>query len=335
MLNFCTLFDSNYLNRGIVMYDSLHKQCNDFHLYIFSFNDLAHEILNQMKLSHVTVISRKEFEDAELLKVKPTRSPAEYCWTCTPSVILYCIEKYSLDHCTYIDADLCFYSNPDVLIDEMKEKSVLITEHRYTPMYDRSKLSGKYCVQFITFKNNDEGLTVLKWWRNACLEWCYSRLEEGKFGDQMYLDDWTTRFKGVHVLQHPGGGLAPWNVQQYDLKKTGESLTGIQKKDAIKFDVVFYHFHYVRFLESGNVDLGWFTLSHGVMELFYKPYIRLLSGMNTELKKTDARYTVKLSRISVGSSHGVKDKIKTLLKIVIKYNVYNVQKLTRQHGTYN
>ena len=32
-----------------------------------------------------------------------------------------------LDHCVYIDADLCFYSNPQVLFNEWGDKSVLIT----------------------------------------------------------------------------------------------------------------------------------------------------------------------------------------------------------------
>lgn len=161
------------------------------------------------------MVSLHQFEDSELLRVKPTRTAAEYCWTSTASTILYSINTFGLQNCTYIDADMCFYSDPAALIDEMGENSVLITDHRYTAQYDQSVTSGKYCVQFVTFKNTKEGLAVLNWWRNACIEWCYNRVEEGKFGDQKYLDCWTTQFNGVHELKHLGGGVAPWNVQQY------------------------------------------------------------------------------------------------------------------------
>ena len=90
-----------------------------------------------------------------------------------------------------MDADLYFYQDPQILIDEIpKNKSVLITQHNYYPKYDQSKTSGIYCVQFMYFKNDNEGMKVLKWWRDKCIEWCYNRFEDGKFGDQKYLDDW-------------------------------------------------------------------------------------------------------------------------------------------------
>ena len=119
----------------------------------------------------------------------------------------------------------------------MGEKSVLITEHRYTKEYDQSRTSGIYCVQFMTFKNDKNGMEALNWWRNACIEWCYSRFENGKFGDQKYLDDWLNRFKGVHSLKNLGGGVAPWNIQQYDLSKK-------------EFELIFYHFHGFKILEN-------------------------------------------------------------------------------------
>ena len=152
MLNFCTLFDSHYLIKGLCLYESLKRVCSDFHLYIFAFDDRAWSILKVCNWNMFLSISLSEFEDNELLEVKKTRSKGEYCWTCTSSTILYCIQRFELSHCTYIDSDLYFFSDPKVLVDEMGENDVLITEHRYTPKYDQSLTSGKYCVQFMTLK---------------------------------------------------------------------------------------------------------------------------------------------------------------------------------------
>lgn len=248
MLTFCTLFDSGYLSRGIAMYESLRRFCSNFHLYIFAFDDVCYDFFAQKNLDDITIISLGEFEDERLLSAKMNRSNGEYCWTCTPSIVLYVLNHYNVESCIYVDADLFFFSSPQVLIDEVGKDSVLITEHRYTKKYDQTEASGKYCVQFVYFRNDNRARIVLEWWRNACLDWCYSRVEDGKFGDQKYLDDWCVRFEGVHELQHLGGGVAPWNMQQYSFIKKGGKIYGIENVTLKEFEVVFFHFHALAFL---------------------------------------------------------------------------------------
>jgi len=277
MYNYCTLFDSNYLTRGLAMYESLKTYSNNFHLYIFAFDERSYKLLKKLDLAHVHVISLQEFENTELLKVKNERTAGEYCWTCTPSIIKYSIETFGLESCTYLDADLYFFDDPSILIEEMGNDSVLITEHRYTPQYDHSATSGVYCVQFMTFKNDTRGIRILDWWKNACLDWCYARYEDGKFGDQKYLDDWTTRFEGVHVLQHVGGGVAPWNVQQYDLTNPD-------------FKLIFYHFHNFKFLKNAAVELGNYRLSKNDLLKIYQPYIQHLEEIGQRIKNIDDSY---------------------------------------------
>jgi hypothetical protein len=284
MYNFCTLFDSHYFSRGIAMYESLVRECEDFHLYIFAFDDACLRALKSLTYPHMTVISLSEFEDDELLKVKPSRSIAEYCWTCTSSTILYVLKNYRADQCTYLDADLYFFSSPAVLFEEMGDSSILITEHRYTPKYDKAKARGTYCVQFISFKNDTRGLKALYWWRDRCLEWCYARLEDGKFGDQLYLEDWTIRFEGVHVLQHLGGGLAAWNIQQYDIYLCNGKLLGKEYRTGKEFPAVFYHFHYVRLFRNGFIELGRRELSSAVLDLLYRPYVQILQNLGIQFK---------------------------------------------------
>jgi hypothetical protein len=239
-----------------------------------------------MRLEQATIIGLDEFEDEELLAIKQSRSYVEYCWTCTPSVIKFVLDNYDVESCTYLDADIYFWYSPLKLIEEMGENSVLIVSHRYTPRYDHSKQSGKYCVQFMSFKNDKNGRLVLEWWRDACNEWCYARYEDGKFGDQKYLDDWPQRFNGVHVLSHLGGGVAPWNVQQYKIFKRDDALFGKELNTGKEFQIVFYHFHHLRFYTK-RIDLGGYRLSKEAKKMIYTPYIIHIERIKQKLEAID------------------------------------------------
>ena len=88
------------------------------------------------------------------------------------------------------------------------------------------------------FRPRDErGIAALRWWHDRCVEWCYQRFEDGKFGDQKYLDDWPDRFAGVHVVDHPGVGLAPWNVSRHELVLNGNGVPGIGEAVAEKLEL--------------------------------------------------------------------------------------------------
>jgi len=276
-LNFCTLFNISYLAKGVACYDSLVENCPDFHLYIFAFDDLSYQVLTERGLEHATIISLKDFENEQLLGVKNGRSKAEYCYTCTPFTAKYCIEHYNLDHCTYIDADIYFYTDPTPLVSGMGDNSVLITPHNYHPLYDQSAAAGIYCVQFVSFKNTVDGMKVLNWWADACIKWCYSKFEDGKMGDQKYLDSWPYMFNGVQICRSPGAGMAPWNALSYDLKNENGKLTIGSEP------LYFYHFHGLIYLSNKNWYIGGYEIPEVTMENIYRPYIKHLLEINKEV----------------------------------------------------
>src|SRR3546814_15041181 len=112
-----------------------------------------------------------------------------------------------------------------------------MTDHGHSPEYDQSATSGQYCVQFMTF-NRHGGEHIRHWWESRCIEWCFARFEDGKFGDQKYLDDWPERFgNDVHVLGHEAWTQAPWNATRFPYSQS-----------------ILFHFHGLRLGPRGLLD---------------------------------------------------------------------------------
>jgi hypothetical protein len=239
--DFCTLFDSNYLVRGLALYASLQKVDPHGRLRAFCMDDRAYDVLERLELPRLTAIPLNELErhDPRLAATKADRTQLEYCWTATPCIARYCLDhEPDLDAITYVDSDIYFFSQPEPLFAERGDNSIQIVPHRYAPEHRHMEpTSGIYNVEWVTFKRDDRGLEALDWWRERCLEWCYYREEDGKLGDQKYLDDWPERFEGVSVLHHVGGGLAPWNVSTYALSERDGRVW------VDEMPLVFYHYH--------------------------------------------------------------------------------------------
>lgn len=309
----------------MLLYDSLKKNTASFHLYIFAFDSLTFEVLGKLKLSNATIVSQKEFENQALLSIKETRTKAEYCWTSTSSVIFYVLNTFDVHSCTYIDADLYFYSSPQVLLDEIPEnKSVLITEHRYSRFAQifEQKRAGRFCVQFITFYNTTKSRYILKKWIGQCIEWCFNRYEDGKFGDQKYLDSWPIEYPEVHILHNMGGGIAPWNVMQYDFSFEKDKIIGHRNRSKDGFEVIFFHFHFVRLMADGIADLGWNRLSKKVTEGFYIPYINEMIIKEQYLESTFHEY--KRTYNSFGHE-GIRETLKFIFKRIFGFNLIKLK----------
>jgi hypothetical protein len=275
MEHYVTLFDSGFLPSGLCLHDSLMKYAGDFTLWIVCMDQKVEQQLVNLKLSNVRLIALESIENERLLSVKSTRTKGEYCWTMTPfvaeSVFTLAPEAQRV---TYLDADLFFFDSPTPFFDELEksQKKVLITEHAFAPEYAQwEELSGKFCVQFLTFTNSIESFQVMHWWQDACIEWCYARIEKDRFGDQKYLNKWPELFgKDVHVLEQKNRTLAPWNVSYY------------MEQQILK--PVFYHFHSLRLVGEKAVRLYEGYKINRQSQLLYDSYIQVLEEQLKALK---------------------------------------------------
>jgi hypothetical protein len=274
--HFVTLFDSHYLPLGLCLHRSLEEHARPFHLWIVAIDDACADALARIPLRHVTVLRLAEVENDALRTVKAGRSVGEYCWTLTPFLPSTVFARApQVERITYLDADLFFFQPPGALLDEFARsgKQVLITEHAFAPEHAPNLRYGRFCVQFMTFRNTSEAARVLRWWQDRCIEWCYNREEDGKFGDQKYLDDWPERFAAeVHVLSRTEATLAPWNVAHF-ARRTGDARP------------VFYHFHSLKIVSGSRVVLYFRWQPGRASRWIYAAYLKCLRATIEEMRR--------------------------------------------------
>lgn len=266
-------------------------------LFVVAMDTQVEKLIESLQWEGLKTIPLRavEAEFPRLLKAKADRSVGEYCWTLSSFTFaaVFSADK-EVEAVTYLDADLYFFSSPLTFLNEFErsKKNVFITEHAYDPQYDQSATSGRFCVQYITFRKTPGGLKVLNWWQERCLEWCYARHEDGKFGDQKYLDVWPEIFgEDVHICQQPEKTLAPWNVKFYE-KRGGLAP-------------VFYHFHSFRFVSPSRVRLFCSYRIYGEPIQFYKIYLRELRELIVLLKSKE--FTAPILPMQVKPLQGLRD----------------------------
>jgi hypothetical protein len=264
--------------------------------------------LKRIVPEHVGIIPFRDIETPELLAIKPTRSKGEYCWTLTPFIFTAVFERApEAARVTYLDADLFFFDSPSKLLSELDAcgKTVLITDHAYDPAYDYSRQCGRFCVQFLTFGRDAESLRINRWWQERCLEWCFDRAEDGKFGDQKYLDSWPEQFgKTVHVLENTQLTLGPWNARMFTRRFGG-------------LKPVFYHFHGFRPIGRGRarIFMGYRIGSDGLR--FYDAYLKAFSESWRRLRSLGIE--PKVFSLKSGRSQFLRELVRMYVKRTLRY----------------
>ena len=303
MEHFVTLFDLLFLPQGLALHRSMERHAGNYTLWILCMDDEVYEILSIMKLPNVQLLQISLLVTKELERVKPERTVGEYCWTVKPFALKFVFDSdISVKRVTYLDADLWFRKSPAPIFQEFDKsgKDVLITDHAYSPEYDLSEKSGQYCVQFTTF-TREGGEPVRKWWEERCIEWCFARYENGKFGDQKYLDDWPERFpEQVHVLSNQSWTLAPWNANRFPYNNG-----------------IFWHFHGLRLTEKHSKPMVQLTTEYSIPSItkkqIYEPYLDDLSAVIEIMKSHGVQPRLQQKYRTFGRLKGVWKGIKQQL----------------------
>ena len=302
----CTLFDKNYLVKGLLMLESFFRHHPTGRAYvlpgdeetggrIYEWGTKAGHILGSSlmildALPDMDVFGcyAEEFSDAVV-----GRTQAEKYFSMTPflmSYVLYREEELGhSDGVIYVDAD-CFFLQPmgsDVL-DRMSSTDILITPHRWSPEHAaRLRPNGTFNVGWLYLSGKGNSRPALMHWMIDCL---YPPRKEpsGRFSDQLLLEDWPEKYGQSVIMNHPGINLAPWNQKQYLYMTRASGLALVWPVTAGEVPVILYHFHefHCEFKDhQATVYRTGYRLDSAVVDHIYIPYEQLYLEKCLELQK--------------------------------------------------
>jgi hypothetical protein len=288
MVSYCIVVNEPFLVRGIALHRSLAEHSSTpFRLFVLCVDQPSLDLLGKMEDETLTPLALHSIEERypELRARSGERTAYEYIATFKPFLVRFLFEVHpEIPVLASLDADLLFFSDPSAVLDELKEGSVLLSPHHFSPHLKHLAVHGQFNGGFVVFCSDSEGKRAARWWAEQVLEWCADRVEGDKRSNQKYLESFPSLFRGVVSSQHPGINLAPWNIDSHRLSVGGEGILVDGRA------LVFYHFHHLRFLRQWLLDPALVThktrashlLKHGV----YAPYVRLLFTIQLELRCT-------------------------------------------------
>lgn len=299
MNHYCTYFDRNFLAQGLALWRSLAAHDAGATLWVLALDEFTAELLRELDEPGLKIVSLADLEagDPALAVAKAERSPIEYYFTLSPCWPRWLLASHpEIPRLTYVDADMFFFAPPAPILDAMDAAgaSVLVTEHRFPTWMRHTERKGRFNIGILSFRSDATGRTCLDDWRERCLAWCHDRVEDGKYADQKYLDDWPGRFgPAVLVLDHAGVNLAPWNWLAHRVAWVAPD--GPANRDAVSRLRVdgqpLILFHFARFRPLAG-DWWWQSgqLVHGIMPwrlrcAIYGTYWRALSGARAEVSR--------------------------------------------------
>ncbi len=278
---FCTHVNRGYLTKGLALHESLVRHRPDAKLFILCLDTEAYQLLSRLELDRLELVRHSEFEDDAMREARGNRNEREYCYTCSASFPRWILKhRAEVDTLAFVDADTCFFSDPEPLFQELGEGSISIIEHRFPDFWKQHEDCGVYNSGWACFRRDENGLRCVQWWHEQCLNWCHDWIDGDRYSDQKYLEQWPALFEGVVVLRNKGANTAPWNVPNYRIHSSGGTVLIDDEP------LVFYHFCGVRKPAPGLYNSSVSTpISAALRRDVYGPYLAMLHKWQKEVDR--------------------------------------------------
>jgi len=265
---FCTTSDINFLHRGLSLYESLSKHNDDFELFYLCSDEESYQKLKGLDLDRIIPISLEDiFKKDPTLEAARDNEPSyeainvgnktgcnpkkvQFFWCLSSYFTWYILDREDTDSVLYIDPDIYFYSDWELIYEEIEQKSIGIVRHRipYSPAV------GEFNVGILYFKKDLTGYACSTFWKDCLLDNKNKYYgTHGMCGDQKYLELFPPLYgeENVCIIDKKVGHLAPWNLPYH--RYTDKKIIWNHQVQP----VVYYHFsdfkaHY----DKGYYEIG-------------------------------------------------------------------------------
>jgi len=274
-----TFFDSTYLNRAIMLIESVENQTErNVSWTLLALDDNSFNFLIDNKKSNWDVMKLEDLKDPNILQLKLIRPYREFCWSLSAILLNYCLStSKDNDLVAYVDSDCYFYSKIEILFNYLdKEKDFFIHEHNFPKKKEHLVYySGKFNVGVIGGRVSKQFKECISIWKSQVLEKCVLDPENGLCGDQTYLNGWPEEFDRLRVLKSSGIGAGPWNINNKSIEINNKNI--IVDNDVL----VFYHFHGFKYNLGLNRYLIFqpalnYRIQSNPLKYIYIPYVKHL-----------------------------------------------------------
>jgi len=284
MRHYCTLFDRNYIDRGLTLYRSLERHGGGFKLHILCLDEATQQALSLLALPHAQLVGLGALQawDPALAQARGNRGMVEFYFTCKPFLLGYVREREP--HATrieYLDSDLWFFSSPASIEPGYAASSVALSPHRFDAANKWRRRFGEFNAGWVSVSTSGEGCRFVAWWRERCIESAALVPGGEVFGDQKYLDQVPGLFPSAVKVDEPGVNLAPWNLAATHIEHDAQAVRVNGRP------LVVFHFHGMRRMlfnlhESGLHDYR-VALTPAIRDGIYRPYVSELVASRRRL----------------------------------------------------
>lgn len=283
---FCAITSKEYIIKTVALYESLRQRMDNFHFWICCQDQESYDIVRLLQLPKVTLLPLKVVATPAYNAAVKDRSMKEKSWTLKPILCKYILANYNIDQLLYCDSDLYFFDHPDIISKEWQGHVFYMARQRATEnMHNRN---GIYQAGLLGFSKDAKAKEILDWWEKRCIDWCYDSydLQNGRWGDQKYLDMVPVEFTHIRVTDNEGVNLAPWNLvlnpaNNYYISEASGKVYVNGKS------VIVYHFGSLNILSETEADI--WKLQHlnfdfRILKAIYLPYLKSLNQAIQRIK---------------------------------------------------